>query len=72
MENARQQLCKDQNFDPITAFKLLDSFKHNKIVPFEIYSFLELNRIESTVEECEQIMIALNKSLTFMDYDNFE
>lgn len=48
MEAAREDLCKDEYYDPLTAFKSLDSFKHNKVIPYELFSFFELHRIEST------------------------
>jgi hypothetical protein len=39
MESAREDLCKDDYFDPLTAFKTIDSFKHNKFIPYELFSF---------------------------------
>ena len=49
MNSAREDLCKDDNYDPRTAFKALDSFKHNHFIAYELNSFLGLHRIESTV-----------------------
>ena len=49
MNSAREDLCKDDNYDPRTAFKALDSFKHNRVIAYELYSFFAVHRIESTV-----------------------
>jgi hypothetical protein len=50
MDAAREDLCKDDNYDPRTAFKALDSFRHNRVIAYELYSYFDLHRIESTVE----------------------
>ena len=68
MESCRKDLAEDENYDPHTAFKVMDHFKHNRVIAYELFSFFEGNRIESTVEECEQVIMSLDKSLTFMDY----
>lgn len=49
MDSAREDLCKDDSYDPKTAFKALDSFRHNRVIAYELYSYFDLHRIESTV-----------------------
>ena len=39
----REELANHENYHPLTAFKSIDAFKHNKIVGYELYSFLELH-----------------------------
>lgn len=50
MESARKDLCKDEYYDPHTAFKSMDHFRHNRVIPYELYSFFDLHRIQSNIE----------------------
>jgi len=64
MESCREDLARDEDFDPHTAFKCLDHFKHNRVIAYELHSFFDLHRIPSTIEECEIVIQAIDKSLS--------
>jgi hypothetical protein len=40
MEKLREELCDNDKFDPFTAFKTIDSFRHNMIINVELKGFL--------------------------------
>ena len=67
----REELANDEFYDPLTAFKSLDSFKHNRVVSYEIYSYLELHEFSVSAHECECVVTALNKRLLGLTFDDF-
>lgn len=71
MERLRTELAHESHFDPLTAFKSVDAFKHNKVVPYEVYSFLELKGYEVVGKECEAVVQSLNKSLSSLSFEDF-
>lgn len=50
----------------------MDHFRHNRVIPYELYSFFDRHKIETNTEECEHIIQSLDKDLNYLDYVQLE
>ncbi|CAG9331443.1 unnamed protein product [Blepharisma stoltei] len=63
IERSRQNLCRDYDFDPYSAFRLLDQTAVGGLSSYDLRNFLSRSRVFVTIEELDLLVAQYDSNL---------